>query len=178
MKNIFRKITGRPADSFDQVNVMTTRKLPIPNFEGTDKFVQFTAKRTKEGIWQIDYKTNVKSVTAGFQTVQEAYPAAILKHLGSVPSKPALQTYNFDNAFLILKDLEESLLKYSGVVPGEEPDRHYMAAYRLLPRQFQEGLDDLFLARTETKGSIVPEKTVLKPQTATKDQQPKPPKPN
>ena len=61
MKNMFRRITGRPADSFDQVEEMNTRKLPIPDLEATDKFVQFTAKRTKEGYWTISYKNNVKS---------------------------------------------------------------------------------------------------------------------
>ena len=175
---MFRKITGKPANSFDQVEEMTTRKLPIPDLGDPNKFVQFIAKRTKEGYWTINYKNNVKSITAGFQTIKDAYPVAVKKHSGAAPSSTLTQTYNFDTAFLILRDMEETLLKHSGAVLDTEPDRHYMAAYRLLPRQFQESLDDLFLTRTESKGAIIPPKDAPKVQTAHKDQMPKPPKPN
>lgn len=176
-KEIFRKITGKPADSFDRVNYMTTRKLPIPDLDGTDKFVQFIAKRTKQGYWEITSKNNVKIVTDGFQKVQRAFPTAVNKHLGAGPTKSTEQTYNFDTAFLILKEMEEALLKYDGAPLLDEPNSHYMAAYRLLPRQFQEGLDDLFISRTEKSGEVLPPKNLAqRPQTAHKA--PKGAKPN
>ncbi len=67
---------------------------------------------------------------------------------------------NFDTAYLILKDMEDSLLKYRATPPGEEPKHHFMAAYRLLPEKFREGLDDLYFSRTEKKGQILTSKSV------------------
>ncbi len=179
MRNIFRRV----ADSFDQVKLMVTRKLPIPDMEGTGKYVEFQAKRDKQGFWTITSKHNVTSVTYGFQTVSRAYQAAVQKHTGkSVDGDGFLM--NFDTAFLILKDMEESLLKYNNTPAGNEPVNHFMAAYRLLPQQFREGLDDLFFSRTEKKGQILSPKAP-KPKDAAKEPTPQPaskspdkPKPN
>lgn len=176
MKNFFRRVTGRPVDSFDQVTRMTTRKLPIPDLETTNKFVRFTAKRTKEGYWEITSDTNMKSVTAGFQLVQEGFQNAVEKHLGQKLTKGYTQPYNFDTAFLILRDMEESLLKRAGSEAKNEPDGHYMAAYRLLPRKYQEGIDDIHQTRTEKAGPAVAPKDPPIAQPAAKPQQG--PKPN
>lgn len=151
MKNMFRRI----ATSFDKVTLMTTRRLPVPDLEGTGKYVEFQARRDKQGFWSITSKHNVTQVTAGFQTVSRAFQAACQKHAGVVPDKGENLLLNFDTAFLILKDMEESLLKYNATPMGEEPGWHYMAAFRLLPQQFREGLDDLFSSRTERKGAIL-----------------------
>lgn len=171
MRNIFKRV----ADSFDQVKLMVTRKLPIPDMEGTGKYVEFQAKRDKQGFWTITSKHNVTSVTYGFQTVSRAFQAAVTKHTGRVSGDADLM--NFDTAFLILKDMEESLLKYKNTPAGNEPPDHFMAAYRLLPQQFREGLDDLFFNRTEKKGEILPRpKKDETAQPASK--QPDKPKPN
>jgi hypothetical protein len=151
MRSIFKRV----ADSFDQVRLMVTRKLPIPDMEGTGKYVEFQAKRDKQGFWSITSKHNVTSVTYGFQNVSRAYQAAVLKHTGKSVDKGESFLMNFDTAFLILKDMEESLLKYNNQPAGAEPANHFMAAYRLLPQQFREGLDDLFFSRTEKKGEIL-----------------------
>jgi hypothetical protein len=177
MKNIFKRV----ADSFDQVRLMVTRKLPIPDMEGTGKYVEFQAKRDKQGFWSITSKHNVTSVTYGFQTVSRAYQAAVLKHTGKSVDKGDEFLMNFDTAFLILKDMEESLLKYNGTAAGAEPANHFMAAYRLLPQQFREGLDDLFFSRTEKKGEILAPKTAKKDKDATAQpasKTPDKPKPN
>lgn len=158
LRKLFRRMTGRPADSFDQVEYMQTRKLPIPDLDGTDKFVQFMAKRTKEGYWDISSKNNMKNVTTGFQLVQEAFGAAMKKHAGAPFVKGQGLLFNFDTTFLVLRDMEEALLKYNGTVAKDEPEYHYMAAYRVLPRQFQEGLDDLLLSRTDKSGEILTKK--------------------
>lgn len=175
---MLRKIFGKAADSFDQVDQMVTRKLPIPDLEGTDKFIQFTAQRGKMGHWTITSKHNMKSVTGGLQKVSQAYQQACEKHAGRKPTGEAFEM-NFDTAFLILKDVEEALLKYRSTAPGEEPKHHFMAAYRLLPEKFREGLDDLYFARHEKKGSILAPKTPEAPkaQPAVKPNQPKPPGP-
>ena len=44
---MFKGWFNKAANSFDEVRQMTTRKLPVPDLEGTDKYVQLTAKRTK-----------------------------------------------------------------------------------------------------------------------------------
>ena len=176
MRNIFKRV----ADSFDQVRHMSTRKLPIPDMEGTGKYVEFNAKRDKSGFWSITSKHNVTSVTYGFQTVSRAYQAAVLKHTGKSVDKDDDLLMNFDTAFLILRDMEEALLKYKNTPAGEEPANHFMAAYRLLPKQFREGLDDLFFSRTEKKGEVLAPKA-KKEKDATAEaasKHPDKPKPN
>lgn len=162
---MLRKIFNKAADSFDQVAEMVTRKLPVPDLEGTDKFIQFTAKRNKTGQWNITSKNNLKQVTAGLEDVSRAYQTAVEKHYGRKAPIPGEVDMNFDTAYLILKDMEESLLKYKATPGGEEPKHHFMSAYRLLPKQFREGLDDLFFDRTTKKGQILPPKAapVAKP---------------
>lgn len=174
MRNIFKRV----ADSFDQVKLMVTRKLPIPDMEGTGKYVEFQAKRDKQGFWSITSKHNVTSVTYGFQTVSRAYQAAVLKHTGRNVEKGDSPLMNFDTAFLILRDMEEALLKFNNTPAGNEPANHYMAAYRLLPQQFREGLDDLFFSRTEKKGEVLAPKIKKDPAPQPASKQPDPPKPN
>lgn len=180
---MLRKLFNKAADSFDQVQTMVTRQLPIPQLEGTDKHVQFTATRGKDGYWTITSKHNLRQMTGGLQTVSRAYQAAATKHTGQTPEKGGDFKLNFDNAFLILRDMEESLLKYDGTTAKEEPKHHYMAAYRLLPVQFREGLDDLFFSRTEKKGEIMEPKPKKDPKKETGPvaqpaANPKNPKPN
>lgn len=152
---MLKKWFNRAADSFDQVDQMVTRQLPVPDLEGTDKSIQFTAKRGKLGHWTISSKHNLRNVTYGLQKVSLAYQKACEKHAGRKPDADGKLEMNFDTAFLILKDMEESLLKYRQTAPGEEPKHHFMAAYRLLPEKFREGLDDLYFARAEKKGAIL-----------------------
>ncbi len=160
---MLNKIFNKAADTFDRIEQMVTRKLPVPDLEGTDKFVQFTAKRGKHGHWTVSSKHNLKQVTTGLEDVSRAYQAAVEKHAGRKPYSGEDMAMNFDTCILVLKDMEESLLKYKATPGGEEPKHHYMAAYRLLPKQFREGLDDLYFDRTEKKGQILPPKAVLTP---------------
>ncbi len=159
MKRLFQKFSRKPPNSFDQVAEMTTRKLPVPDLEGTDIYIRFNAEKSKEGYWTISSKTNLKNVTAGLQAIGRAYQAAVQKHFGAHVEKYKDLALNFDTAYLILRDMEESLLKYNNSPAGEEPARHYMGAYRLLPQQFREGLDDLAHSRTEKLGEILPPKS-------------------
>jgi len=153
---MFKGWFNKAANSFDEVRQMTTRKLPVPDLEGTDKFVQLTAKRTKEGYWTISIDNNIKTVTAGVQEVSRAYRSAINKHTGRyVTAGDEELRMNFDAAFLILRDMEEALLKYRNTPAGPEPAHHFMAAYRLLPTGFKEQMDDLFFSHTEEKGEIL-----------------------
>jgi hypothetical protein len=172
--NIFNKT----ADSFDRVRFMTTRRLPIPDLEGTGKYVEFQAKRDKQGFWTITNKHNVTSVTFGFQTVSRAFNAACIKHAGRAPGRGETFLMNFDTAFLIMKDMEEALLKYNTTPAGAEPANHYMAAYRLLPQQFREGLDDLFFSRAQRKGEVLESKAKKDPVAQPAVKNPEPPRPN
>lgn len=150
----FRKISGKPADSFEQVQQMVTRPLPIPGLEGPGKPIVFVAKRTKEGLWQIGAKYDLRKTTGSLDRMDEIFVKAMEKHAGKKFKSASELLLNFDNAFLMLRDLEESLLAAAGRSPSSEPSDHFMEAYRLLPRQFRESLDDIHFARME-KTSIL-----------------------
>jgi hypothetical protein len=137
---------NRRAKSFDDVKEMVTRKLPVPDMGGDDKFVQFTARRDSEGYWTLSSKNNLKTVTQGVETLSQAFQKAIDKHLScaraqtpNLRQKQSLMT--FDSAFLILRDMEQSLLAFTGEAAKEEPANHYMAAWRLMPQRLQESLN-------------------------------------
>ena len=167
---MFKGWFNKAANSFDDVKQMTTRKLPVPDLEGTDKFVQLTAKRTKEGYWTISIQNNIKTVTAGVQEVSRAYREAITKYTGRrIGSNTDEFRMNFDAAFLILRDMEESLMKYKETAPSPEPDFHYMAAYRLLPQTFREQMDELFFEKHVERGGILPPKPKAAPAAAKPD---------
>lgn len=169
---MFKGWFNKAANSFDEVKQMTTRKLPVPGLEGTDKFVQLTAKRTKEGYWTLSIQNNIKTVTAGVQEVNRAYREAVTKYTGRRLSGSAEEfRMNFDAAFLILRDMEESLMKFRGTAPQAEPDFHYMAAYRLLPKSFREDIDAMFFEKHEENGGILPPRAKAAP--AAKNDKPK-----
>lgn len=155
LKGLFSR---KAADKFDQVDQMVTRKLPIPDLDGTDKYVQLTAKRDRHGLWTITGKNNMKMITSGMRAIDRAYNAALAKHAADAPKpeKDSPLRMDFDQAYLMLRDMEESLLKYNATPPAEEPPRHYMAAYRLLPQGFREKMDELLRLRTEEAGEILP----------------------
>ncbi|MDP2206233.1 MAG: hypothetical protein Q8K65_08000 [Alphaproteobacteria bacterium] len=164
---MFKGWFNKAANSFDDVKQMTTRKLPVPDLDGTDKFVQLTAKRTKEGYWTISIQNNIKTVTNGVQEVSRAYRDAITKYTGRrISSNTDEFRMNFDAAFLILRDMEESLMKYKETAPSPEPDFHYMAAYRLLPQAFREQMDELFFEKHAERGGILPPKPKAAPAAA------------
>lgn len=151
LRDFFRKTVK----SFDDLREMVTRDLPIPGFEGTDKYIRFAAHRDSEGYWSITTKTNITTVTVGVETVTQAYQAAMLKHTGKVPGRGQVFKMNFDTVFLILRDMEEALLKYRDNVAKQEPPRHYMSAYRLLPDRLRTDIDDLYFLRNREKGQIL-----------------------
>lgn len=174
-KNLFNKVMRKPPDSFDQVKMMVTRKLPIPGLEGTRVFVAFNAKRNKEGFWEIGSMTDLQNITSGFQLVQEAFKQAVLRHSNKAWRDG--QAFNFDTAYLILREMEESLFKHAGMtVSGGEPKNHFMAAYRLCHQQFQQALDDTFNGRLGKGGNGVLPSKIAQPQPAAKN--PEDPKPN
>lgn len=154
---MFKGWFNKAVNSFDDVKQMTTRQLPLPGLEGTDKFVQLTAKRTAEGYWTISMQNNVKTITAGVEDVARAYRAAITKytHRKAVSADEVFRM-NFDAAFLILRDMEESLMQHAGSTPQAEPEGHYMAAYRLLPQAFRTQIDELYHEKQGENGGILP----------------------
>lgn len=151
---------GKSSDSFDRTKEMVTRELPIPDLEGTKKYIQFIAKKDKDGLWTITSNNNVKSVTGGIIEVSKAWSAVQTKYLGVASDSGYKMT--FDSAFLILRDMEESLLKYRETEPGAEPKGHYMHAYRLLPQGLKTRLDETYFSYMRTKAPILPPAT--KPQ--------------
>ncbi|MBI3441121.1 MAG: hypothetical protein HY052_04860 [Proteobacteria bacterium] len=134
---------------------MLTRKMALPDKGGHILQIQFLAKRDSEGFWEVFDITRSsdrgQSVDMAMMRA-DATQKALMKHLGKDSQGDKM---NFDEAFLVLRELEEGYLKYSGAVPDKEPFDHYMAAYRLLPQQFREGLDDVYQMRRD-KSDILP----------------------
>lgn len=156
IRQFFRKAVGKPANTFDEVDLMQTRKLLPPDMTPTgtkeDKtYIRFSAKRTAEGLWLLNFRYNFKQSSDTFTLASELFGAAIEKHSDQKLRMNTAILVHFDAALLIMKDMEESILKKTGQLPGDEPDHHFMAAYRLMPKQFQEGIDDLYYSRNLKK---------------------------
>jgi hypothetical protein len=161
---------------------MVTRKLPIPDLAETDRFIQFAAKRGKDGYWVLEEKHNVRGITAGFQEMSDAYKTAVSRHFIKKEGKKQTQDnaaspkLNFDTAFLILRDMEDALLGYDKTPAGEEPPHHFMHAYRCAPKQFQTGLDQLYFSRGEGGAVLKPRQApVAQPQNKAQGQDLPPP---
>ena len=165
---------NRSAKHFDDVTEMVTRKLPIPDIDDDDKYVQFVARRDENGYWAISSRNNVHTVTEGIEHVSRAFQSALHKHLSE--SLNASQTkrqkqgeMTFDNAFIILRDLEKSVLAHAETLAaGAEPKNHFMAAWRLMPPKLQTRLN------TETEYRDTHTHTPLFP-SPKKDKKPPPP---
>ncbi len=174
VKSVFRKMAGKPAASFDEANRMTTRVLPIPGRDNMGVYLRFTAQKSGNDRWTIYIDSNdiwYAKYYPGYKLSEAAVNAAIAKHADSATAKD--NKVSFDAAFMILREVEEAHLKYSNKLPSPgEPSDHYMVAYRLLPQQFQEGLEDIYKSRLE-KSNIMPPRP---PQPAPK--QPGKPKPD
>jgi hypothetical protein len=166
-RSVFRKMAGKPPETFDEVNYMTTRALPLPDKGNMYPYLRFTAEKDKHGRWTIYTDSNdiwSAKYYQGYKLSNAAVRAAIAKHSTSTANGD--NKLNFDSAFMILRELEEAHLKYSNKQPTEkESSTHYMVAFRLLPPQFQEVLEDLYKSRLE-KSDILPPKAApaLKPQ--------------
>jgi hypothetical protein len=161
LKRAFRKIAGMPDKSFDEVDRMTTRELSIPDSRDRSLYIQFVAEQDSKGKWDIYLSGNdlwFAKWQPGFKLSAEALQTAREKH-GASNGKTS-----FETAFIILRELEEAHLKYSNMKPyPEEPSYHYMRACRLLPRAFQEGLEDLYKAAAAKGKNLLPSKQTRPP---------------
>jgi len=157
-KSVFRKVAGLPAQSFNDMDRMETRPLPIPGRRPDEGiYLQFSAKRDNHGRWAIEIHSNdlwFVKLMPGYDLSMAAVKAALEKHGAGETVKD--KKVSFDTAYLVLRELEEAHLKYSNVRPSlAEPSSHYTRAHSLLPQLFREGLDDLYQARLP-KGDIMP----------------------
>ena len=147
-------MSRQQAKTCGEVDRMCTRKLPIKNAGKVDSSIYFLGKKNKTGHWGL-FSINKGPIPPKELTLLENTLRAIYKkHLGQSSTEDSM---NFDEAFLILRELEETYLKHGAAAPDTEPFDHYMAASRLLPKQFREGLDDLYRTRQPEK-EILPSK--------------------
>lgn len=150
LRDLFRR-KSLPARSFDEVRVMVTRELPLPGLDESKFYMRLRAVRNSNNTWSIYRNTKEPqnfseiSTEGKIKMPFKAVVRAIARHASK--DHPGQLSVSFDVAFLILKEVEESHLKYIRALPGEEPPFHYMAAFRLLPQPFREGLNDLYQAR-------------------------------
>ena len=155
---MFRKMTGKPFKSFDETDQMVTRSLPIPtNTANGGGYIQFIATRNKHGLWEINARHTLEKSTSGFKLLMQALHSCLTKHYGRVPGKNEELKMNFDTAFYLLREMEEAVFKYHNLPAGEEPDRHFMQAWRLAPKEFRDGIEDIYQARLR-KSDILPRK--------------------
>lgn len=155
IKSFFRKMTGRPARSLEAVDEMYTRRINISEDKKRPLFVQFVAERKADGYWKIfDISDNEWQYLPLIHSRQhiKAVQKVFSKHLGRNSKEDSM---NFDEAFLILRELEESYLKYTGKQAGPEPFDHYTAAFRLVPTQFHESMEEIYQKR-RGEGDILP----------------------
>lgn len=155
IKSFFRKVTGRPARSLEAVDRMVTRRINISDSKKNPLFIQFLAERNDDGRWKIfDVSDNNWVNLPLFYSRQhiKAIQKAFAKHLSRGSTDESM---NFDEAFLILREFEEAYLKYTGKPAGPEPFDHYTAAFRLVPTQFHESMEELFQKR-RADGDILP----------------------
>jgi hypothetical protein len=158
---MLKKLFGKSVRTFDKTKKMVTRNLPIPNLEDTGSFIRFTAKKNEEGYWMIAGEQKLSTVTTGLQMATEAYRKAICKHTSAAKEDLAGDmAFTFDSAFLILRDMEESLLNYAATEAGPEPDHHFMAAYRLANANMKTALDERFYRTQTEKGLILKPKSL------------------
>jgi hypothetical protein len=179
---IFKKAFGRKAArSFDDVRYMRTRRLPVPGLNDPDKYFIFEAKRGDDGYWKVEGKHNLRNVTSGVEDVSKAFADVFRKHAGQRSALLASYIFNFDAAFMILREMEEAVLAHNGdAAPTPEPDHHFMAAYRLLPQAFRTTLDETYFRGLREKGPVLaPKKPAAENKPASPDAPPpKGPRPN
>lgn len=151
--------SARTPDSFADVKEVTTRKLPLPCNTTSRDFVVFSAKKEKDGRWSLHgYYAHTISPKISISQVAAAFSQVILKNVPpSTPVDLKKTRFNFDQIFLILKEMEETMLCNNQASTEVEPPNHYMAAYRLLPKVFRETLADMYAQNLE-KGRVLPPK--------------------
>lgn len=163
--SFFRRISRKAAKSIDEVDRMYTRRLPIPGLANSKRFIIFFAERNNAGQWKVfsqdNYVVDAGKITTEMKLSSAAIQKAFTKHISRGVTKDLKM--NFDQAFLVLRELEEAYLQHANKTPDKEPFDHYMAAYRLLPRQFQESLDEIYKSRL-AEGGILPAKPTAPPQ--------------
>ena len=136
----------KAADSFNNVDRMVTRKIPVPGLEYPKCFLQMEARRDRNGFWSLAAKEYMPEDALYKTEALLAVIRTIIKKHANDPSS-GRDSVNFDAAFFILRETEETLLKDGSTPSGAEPDHHYMQAFRLLARPMQDGLNDIYQAR-------------------------------
>jgi hypothetical protein len=142
--------------------MMVTVKLPIggtTDHDTADKYVQFIAKRSRSGVWRIDDANNLKATNDTARQITKAYHAAVKRHAGYVPKYPADMEHSFDQAFLILQNVEDAVLAQTGSArPSILPRDHFSSVLKLLPPQYGEGLAAILQARISRDKAALPAK--------------------
>ncbi len=170
IRSVFRRLSGKPPISFDEINTMATRRIPLPDAGKKDAYIKIISKKDSTGQWRLcspahNFEYSVMPVHLK-EDLFSAISLALYKHTGDGNLDHA-RGLNFDATFMILRDLEEAYMHRDKTSPEKEPLDHYMVAYRLLPKKYAEGLDDLFQVRLE-KGPALLRSLLPQVQPATK----------
>lgn len=158
IKSVFRRLSGKPPSSFDEVTIMDTHPLPLPGSEKNGAHISFGAQRDSTGQWAFSggvYGTGTRLKKEVMDEFVESVKAALRKHTGNASLNKGRKV-NFDTAFMILREVEEAYFQRANAVPadGKKPANHYTAAYRLLPSKYAEAIDEMYKKSLE-KGPTV-----------------------
>lgn len=155
MRLPFKKV----ADNINDLRHMETQKLPIPGIDSPDHYLVIMASQKSYGTWQIEgfHTLGENNHPPGFLMLEQAFIKVVQHYHRAAPQRVGKTTQgNFDDAFLILRAMEESVLAYMDRTAGIEPAGHFMSAYRLLPQEDRIRLDGLYFSIQRDKGPVLP----------------------
>lgn len=158
IKSVFRRLSGKPPASFDEVTVMDTHPLPLPGSGGNGAYVSFGAQRDSAGQWAFSGGVHGYSTRPGKEATDEfigSVKAALRKHTDNAALNKGRKV-DFGTAFMILREMEEAYFQRANAVPDDskKPVNHYTVAYGLLPSEYAEVIDELYKRKLE-KGPAV-----------------------
>lgn len=155
MDSLFKRSARR--DNMPQL--MRTQRLPVPGQPADDlHFVYFTAKVNETGIWEIKgYHSDGAEQLPGLHRVISAFLKTIRQYHRNPPENITNVTSAcFDDAYLILRAIEDSVEKHLGLPPRPEPEGHFMQAYRQLADTEKVRLDGLYFSILRENGPVLP----------------------
>lgn len=185
IKSVFRRLSGKPPASFDEVTVMDTFPLPLPGSGETGPYVSFGAQKDSAGQWAFSGGVHGYSARPGKEATDEfigSIKAALRKHTGNAALNKGRKV-DFGTAFMVLREIEEAYFQRANAVPDDskKPVNHYTVAYRLLPSKYAEGIDELYKERLEKDPTVLsllapaPAPAAQKPPSVTPPIVPQPP---
>ncbi len=148
---------------------MRTQRFPVTTGQADRPyFLYFTAKVNETGIWEIQgHHSPGAEDFDSLHNIAKAFIKVIRQYHNHPPENiPNIVSGGFDDAFLILRAIEDSVEKHLAIPPKPEPQGHFMQIYRTLPDAEKARLDGLYFSILRKNGPVLPpQKPPGKPKT-------------